>query len=44
MIDSTQVAEFDATFQAVFPEFMLPLVAICVVGIVVSFVKKFVRW
>lgn len=44
MIDSTQIAEFDATFQAVFPEFMLPLAAICVVGIVVSCVKKFVRW
>ena len=44
MIDTTQIAEFDATFQAVLPDFLLPLTAICVVGLIISFVKKFVRW
>ena len=44
MIDSTQIAEFDATFQAVLPEFIVPLTSICVLGLIISFVKKFVRW
>lgn len=44
MIDSIQIAEFDATFQAVLPEFIVPLTAICVLGLIISFVKKFVRW
>lgn len=44
MVDSTQIAEFDATFQAVLPEFIVPLTAICVLGLIISFVKKFVRW
>lgn len=43
MIDTTQIAEFDETFSFFFPEFCKPLIAICIVGIVISLVKKFVR-
>lgn len=42
-MDSTQIAEFNEAFSFVFPEFCKPLIAICVVGIVVTLVKRFLR-
>lgn len=43
MVDSTQIAEFNASFESVLPDFLGLFGAILVVGLVCSFVKKFVR-
>lgn len=42
-MDSTQIAEFNEAFAFAFPEFAKPLIAICVVGIVITLVKMFLR-
>lgn len=42
-MDSLQLAEFNEAFSFAFPEFCKPLIAICLVGLFITFVKKFLR-
>lgn len=42
-MDSLQLAQFNEAFEYAFPEFLKPLVAITVVGIVVYVAKKMLR-
>lgn len=42
-MDSLQLAQFNEAFEYAFPEFLKPLAAITVVGIVVYVAKKMLR-
>jgi hypothetical protein len=42
-MDSLQLAEFNEAFSYAFPEFLKPLVAITVIGIVVYVAKRLLR-
>lgn len=42
-MDSIQLAEFNEAFSYAFPEFVKPLIAITIVGLVVYITKRMLR-